>query len=552
MSRTLRSANSNPPTLWPTGREHLEAIANKRSLPGDHTTDGSGENPIPDLPNEESEESENMSGGAPAPAAPPVPAAAPPEVWKTDPLLGNFNPGTKHGHLIFESKTKGLPEADRLDLSKKHEVEIQKYLKAREGRMGTVVTKIPTEWDGTGAPTKHANLLTQYQGLTLPQVQRAAHKRYNVALAVAAPIPNAPFVARALDPANVNQDKLDFYEQVNSSVVAKIVENMLTAQGFTDLLMAKDKFAYVCATSGEEKYDGPTMLFLVLQKIDPNTVVGLDGILKKLENVKLGDHGNNVDTMLTYMEKLYKNLKDNGRPPENYRRLIFDALKTGPNHDFSLWVKHVHDEVNSGIGHNASIDADKLIIASRSKYNNMVDEDEWGKVDPRDAQLLALQTEFIQLKKAAFATQVAGSNSAGADGARSSTATSNPLGLPTPFDDGQRIRGMAKWRTIKKQDSVWFEGHQYWWCPHHKQAEGLWNGLYVKHPPERHDAVTAHWKAKRAQEKELKNEPPKTTPAANPPGSSLQLQSRLKEVLCTNLCLSASDVDKIFAEAQEN
>ena len=244
MSRTLRSANSNPPTLWPTGREHLEAIANKRSLPGDLPTDGSGENPIPDLPNEESEESdeENMSGGAPAPAAGggapappagPVPAAAPPEVWKTDPLLGNFNPGTKHGHMILESKTKGLPEADRLDLSKKHEVEIQKYLKAREGRMGTVVTKIPTEWDGTGAPTKHANLLTQYQGLTLPQVQRAAHKRYNVTLAAAAPIPNAPFVARALDPANVNQDKLDFYEQVHSSVVAKIVENMLTAQGFT-------------------------------------------------------------------------------------------------------------------------------------------------------------------------------------------------------------------------------------------------------------------------------------------------------------------------------
>ena len=80
MSRTLRSANSDPPTLWPTGREHLEAIANE-----------AGGNPIPDLPNEESEESdeENMSGGAPAPAAGggapappagPVPAAAPPEI----------------------------------------------------------------------------------------------------------------------------------------------------------------------------------------------------------------------------------------------------------------------------------------------------------------------------------------------------------------------------------------------------------------------------------------------------------------------------------------
>ena len=40
------------------------------------------------------------------------------EVWKMTPFSGNFNPGTKLGNSIFLKKTKGLAEADRLELNK--------------------------------------------------------------------------------------------------------------------------------------------------------------------------------------------------------------------------------------------------------------------------------------------------------------------------------------------------------------------------------------------------------------------------------------------------
>ena len=33
------------------------------------------------------------------------------------------------------------------------------------------------------------------------------------------------------------------------------------------------------------------------------------------------------------------------------------------------------------------------------------------------------------------------------------------------------------------------------------------------------------------------------------PASNLQLQSKLKEVMCTNLCMSSDDVEKLFAQA---
>ena len=52
-------------------------------------------------------EQENMAEAAlVAPAPAPVVA---PEVWKTTPFSGDFNPGTKLGNSIFLEKTKGLP-----------------------------------------------------------------------------------------------------------------------------------------------------------------------------------------------------------------------------------------------------------------------------------------------------------------------------------------------------------------------------------------------------------------------------------------------------------
>ena len=59
-------------------------------------------------------------------AVPPAPVVE--EVWKTTPFSGNFNPGTKLGNSIFIEKTKGLPESERPDLTKKKSQEIHKYL----------------------------------------------------------------------------------------------------------------------------------------------------------------------------------------------------------------------------------------------------------------------------------------------------------------------------------------------------------------------------------------------------------------------------------------
>ena len=81
--------------------------------------------------------------------------------------------------------------------------------------------------------------------------------------------------------------------------------------------------------------------------------------------------------------------------------------------------------------------------------------------------------------------------------------------------------------------------------------------MYVRHPPEEHDEAAQRRKAGQ------KYTPPDYRPDWKPDGESnppskttasaahkLELIPKLKEVLCTNLCLSKQDYDKLIAEAQ--
>ena len=83
----------------------------------------------------------------------------------------------------------------------------------------------------------------------------------------------------------------------------------------------------------------------------------MNSVLKGLENAKLSDFANNTGMLLKYMEKNFNILKDNIQEPKNYRRLLLDALVTGPNHVFNEYMQPIIDYVESGTGFNASIKA---------------------------------------------------------------------------------------------------------------------------------------------------------------------------------------------------
>ena len=134
--------------------------------------------------------------------------------------------------------------------------------------------------------------------------------------------------------------------------------------------------------NGDDEHHAATMIRIIYKNMDPTTEVGMDSVLKGLENTKISEFANNVDLLLTHMEKNFNILKDNGQEPKNYRRLLLDALVTGPNHVFNEYMQCIIDDVNSGIGFNASIKANQIVKCARSKYSNMSIQEQWNKVDP--------------------------------------------------------------------------------------------------------------------------------------------------------------------------
>ena len=141
------------------------------------------------------------------------------------------------------------------------------------------------------------------------------------------------------------------------------------------------------------------MLKLIIMQIDSDTIVGMDSLKAQLESMKLHDHGNDIGKMLMKMQGIYRTLKENGHTPDSYRQYIYTALASGPNTDFNLFMQRMIDGIQSSHGYHRDIDPDKLIVAARTKYNNMVEDKTWGRVDPRNAKIMALTTKIKLLEK---------------------------------------------------------------------------------------------------------------------------------------------------------
>ena len=69
-----------------------------------------------------------------------------------------------------------------------------------------------------------------------------------------------------------------------------------------------------------------------------------------------------------------------------------DALLSGPNADFNTRMKSIKSDVDSGYSYNANVAPATLLMSANQLYTNISRQNEWSKVDPRDAKILALTT----------------------------------------------------------------------------------------------------------------------------------------------------------------
>ena len=177
--------------------------------------------------------------------------------------------------------------------------------------LGAVVTRVPQEYDAAGNVTAHGNILTEYSSIEMDRLQREGHKRYSNAIAEGDALPPTPFKVTQLDPANDPAHNELFYSRVDSQVVAELIKNILTDAEYAKLMLKRSIFKFEDDTTGIDLIDSPCLLKLLMDRVDPNIVIGIQVLRAKLESVKLHSFGNNVDAMLTDMEENYVKILDN-------------------------------------------------------------------------------------------------------------------------------------------------------------------------------------------------------------------------------------------------
>ena len=149
--------------------------------------------------------------------------------------------------------------------------------------------------------------------------------------------------------------------------------------------------------------------------------------------------------MLTDMEESYSNIINNKSTCESIRRYMFNPLLSGPNPKFNAFIKQIKDDIDLGIGLKNNMSHDDIATAARAKYNNMVAYDKYSKLDPKDSKVLALTTKVTALERSVSENPENVTSGGGSGGGYRG-------------NQGEKIAGVEKWRTVNKGATIQHEG----------------------------------------------------------------------------------------------
>ena len=466
-----------------------------------------------------------------------------PVVWSDCPATDNFNPGTAHGQKLYDKLSKGHPDGKLFTDSVKDSSDVLTFLRTRAISLGPAVTHVPVEWNPDGTIRTYKNVIDQYHSIDLRHMQVAAMKRYGVELnnPVQDLIPPTPWAVRDINPSTSDDDKKIFYDRVRGNLVNQLVDNILDPKTLESLELMNAREYTFYDTQGNAKKDGPTKLYLFLKRCDPSTNVNIENHRRFNEQARMHMFNNDVVKLIDTMELHHKTIVDNEveYTDASYLRHMITALESGPNAEFNEQIKAIKRDIESGFGHHSNITPSQLARAATTFYNNIVSVNEWNKVDPRDAQILALTTKLNDVQSKLVLTTQTQSN---ASATRTGTGGGNTSTQPP----------LPEWRTQFKGEKIVIEDETWNWCPHHV-APGKFNGLYYKD----HDKSThPEWKEKRmalneSRRTKRQNKAAAATTKATEP-KALTISNKLRSALATNLCVSEEDIRKVEELAQEN
>ena len=445
-----------------------------------------------------------------------------------NPYLGDVNPATADGLKLY-NKAVAAPES-KLTLAQKHSKDILEAFETDSSNFGWGPAISAIQIDAAGLTR---SILTNARELTLEMVQKSARRTWlslAPAFAWADPLP-ADFTIGAIDPAANVAQRPQFYRRTRSIMIAKRIEASLDQASLQSLMLERKSFTWTEA-NGTIHFDGPTMLFLILSKVNPSVRVGISTLKTSLTNSTLPQFKHNVVALLDSMHKNYTQIYKDGGTHDDYTLHLYNALESSNNSEFLSFLRQERSkwETSTVIQTDAETSSNlrKIIL---EKYNNMLLAKRWKKTEDPSAKVIsALMTKVASLEGKI-------SSSSGKHHANATDKSKTPkLHIP-------------QWRTEKKGDKVDKDGKTWWWCPHHKR-EGLFDGLYMPHKPSEHDEWKKKKDEKRAAQKGKRNGDSSSSSKGSK--SKLQLTDAMRNALVTDGNMTAEQANALWSKLQEN
>ena len=181
-------------------------------------------------------------------------------------------------------------------------------------------------------------------------------------------------------------------------MVSELIKNILTDTEYYKTILKKNVFPFQDDITGNEKIDGPCLLKLLFHCTYANVVVGVEVLRHNLEATRLHPYQNYVDDMLSDMEESYLKIINNKSTCGSIRQYMLNRLLSDPNPKFNAFIEQIKDDIDLGRGLNNHMSHDDIATSARVKYNSIVAPDEYSKLDPKYAKILALTKKVTALE----------------------------------------------------------------------------------------------------------------------------------------------------------
>jgi hypothetical protein len=481
------------------------------------------------------------TAGIPAVASIPVPIAK--TRWVSNPNQGDINPGTSEGAKRFKAATTPLAEDKRLSVRVENSVKAISHLKHHaqlNSWQDSVIINV-----GTLANPILKNVFDHHRDITLDQLKDNAWKSFGDDPTIDRD-KTASLHAKILDPNAFPAHETIFYSRVMLELIGQVILGHIDTNSMDTLSLQEEHYQWILVEAGRvtKKHDGLTMLKLILDELRPSTNVGVSKEKHLIETARMAAYKENVKALLDSIEIAYQTIRKQEPGYEWDLRHLYDALTSGRNQTFKDFIQRRKDDWEVGNG----ITSTELIREARMKYANSTAAE--TQTEHRDTMIAALNTRIRALED----TRTPGANSNPRGGGNAPTAK----GTAAP----RSATSVDAWRLVKVGETVNRDDRTWHWCKEHRM-DGVYDGMYVLHPPSGH----AEWQADKDRKKVERGKAnaarrpvaSNPTPAAasnpaasNPAAQKLALSDSLRAALVTDHAMSPEAVDALMAEHSLN